>query len=694
MAAAVSRARATSVLAVLGLLWLAAFPVTALAHAGLVSSTPAPGSEVSTAPGVVTLSFNEPLNVQLSAASVIAPDGTRFESAASTGQAIRIPLTTNAPGVYRVEWSTVSTLDGHPVRGSFAFGVGVDPGAAAEGELGTTPTRSALLVAIFRAVEDIALLASAGMLVVGWVARRRPGFPWARPRLRKSLIVALCGGILVTFAEAWLAPAHPSVGAVASYLTTGLPGAARLARVGAEGVAVLTAFFAVDLVAFPVVLAIGALAATGHAAVIRPEWLGISVQTLHLLSVASWAGAILALAVLRPPQGWRTSEGRELLDRFSPIALVSFLATIATGTMRGFEELSSPADLVRTTYGQVLLLKIAAVLVMVQLSLLAWRRLVGSPRAEAMIAVVVIGAAGLLAAFPLPPARVAEADAATQAIGGRSGLPARGDLTLGGDAGQVLVGLTLSPGLPGRNDVTVYVLPSGGPEAAAGLAVTLRLPSRSITMRDCGPTCRVAEVDLQGGEDVSVIVGSVIGGLALFHIPQLPAPPAGRVLRGANTLMHGLGAYRMSEHLSSGIPPGVDATYAFRSPDRARIEVDGSSEQVFIGSTRYSRQSAGAPWEVTSGAPPLSVPLFTWDSILPWMDPRVVGTAKVEHARTRIISFFAGTPDLPAWFRFWVAPDGRILREQMRAPGHFMDHRYFDFNGPIRISPPIDSGSG
>jgi copper transport protein len=690
----VSRARATTTVAVLGFLWLVAFPTSARAHAALISSTPAPGSEVSTAPGVVTLSFTEPLNAQLSTASVIAPDGTRFESAASTGQTIRIPLTTNAPGVYRVEWSTVSTLDGHPVRGSFAFGVGVDPGAAAEGGLGATPTRSALLVAIFRAVEDIALLASAGMLVLGWLARRGPGLLWARPRLRKPLMTALCGGIIVTFAEAWFAPAHPSLGSVASYLTTGLPGVARLVRVSAEGVGVLTAFFAVDLVVVPLVVAIAALAATGHAAAIRPEWLGISVQTLHLMSVASWAGAILALALLRPPRGWRTGEGRELIDRFSPVALVSFLATIATGTLRGFEELSSPVDLVGTTYGQVLLLKIVAVLVMVQLSLLAWRRLVGSPRAEAMIAVVVIAAAGLLAAFPLPPARVAEADAAARAIGGRSGLPAQGDLTFGGDAGQVLVGLTLNPGLPGRNNATVYVLPSAGPQAAAGLAVALRLPGGSISMRDCGLTCRVAEVDLQGGEDVSVVVGGATGGLASFHIPQLPAPGAGLVLRRANAVMHGLSAYRMSEHLTGGIPPGVDATYAFRSPDRARIEVNGSSEQVFIGSTRYARDSTDAPWEVARGAPPLSVPLFTWDSILPWMDPRVVGTAKVDHVRTRIISFFAGTPDLPAWFRFWVSSDGRILREQMRAPGHFMDHRYFDFNGPIRIIPPIVSGSG
>ncbi|MDP9185278.1 MAG: copper resistance protein CopC/CopD, partial [Actinomycetota bacterium] len=571
-----SRVRAWGTVTVLVFISFVAFPVTVLAHAELVSSTPAPGSELSTAPGVVTLSFSEPLNVQLSSASVIAPDGTRFESTASTGQTFRIPLTTNAPGVYRVEWSTVSTLDGHPVRGSFAFGVGVHPGAGAESELGATPTGSAFLVAILRVVEDVALLASAGMLVLGWLARRRPGLPWARPRLRKPLMTALCGGIIVTFTEAWVAPAHSSLGSVASYLTTGLPGAARLVRVGAEGVGVLAAFSAVDLVAIPVVVAMAALAATGHAAAVRPEWLGISVQTLHLLSVASWAGAILALALLRPPDGWGRGEGRDLIDRFSPVALVSFLATIATGTLRGFEELSSPADLFGTAYGQVLLVKIAAVLVMVQLSLLAWRRLVGSPRAEAIIAVVVVAAAGLLAAFPLPPARVAEADAATQAIGGRSGLPARGDLTLGGEAGQVLVGLSLNPGLPGRNDVTVYVLPSEGPQAAAALAVTLRMPGGSLAMRDCGSTCRMAEVELQGGEDVSVTVDGPTGGAASFHIPQLPAAPAGQVLRRVNAVMHGLNAYRMSEHLTSGIPPGLDATYAFRAPNRARIEVGGS----------------------------------------------------------------------------------------------------------------------
>ena len=50
-----------------------AHPSIALAHAGMVSSTPEPGSELGTAPGVVVLRFTEPLNVRLSRASVTTP---------------------------------------------------------------------------------------------------------------------------------------------------------------------------------------------------------------------------------------------------------------------------------------------------------------------------------------------------------------------------------------------------------------------------------------------------------------------------------------------------------------------------------------------------------------------------------------------------------------------------------------------
>jgi len=46
-------------------------------------------------------------------------------------------------------------------------------------------------------------------------------------------------------------------------------------------------------------------------------------------------------------------------------------------------------------------------------------------------------------------------------------------------------------------------------------------------------------------------------------------------------------------------------------------------------------------------------------------------------------------PDIPAWFRVWVRQsDGIVVREDMRAEGHLMDHTFANLNGPISIQPP------
>ena len=103
-------------------------PVGASAHAGFVSSQPEPGTELGTPPGVVVLRFSEPLNAKLSRAMVTGPDGRRFAGTVAGNEEIRIPVSSGAQGVYAVDWTTVSTVDGHTLHGSFAFGVGVAPG--------------------------------------------------------------------------------------------------------------------------------------------------------------------------------------------------------------------------------------------------------------------------------------------------------------------------------------------------------------------------------------------------------------------------------------------------------------------------------------------------------------------------------------------------------------------------------------
>ncbi|MBI2238986.1 MAG: copper resistance protein CopC/CopD, partial [Actinobacteria bacterium] len=379
-------------------------PSVARGHSAFVSAEPEPGAELGAAPGVVVLRFTEPLNVKLSLATVTVPDGSRFEGAPSVSHEIRVRLSTNAQGVYEVEWKTVSTVDGHTLTGSFRFGVGVSPGAGAEGSSTTAPRPGDLAIAVARAIEYVAILLSLGMLSVGRLASREPRLAWVRPRVASILAMALVGGVAVVLGEALIAAPSPSVGAVVTYLTTGLPGVARLARPLLEAAALVAALRGLRTWAAPLAAAVVTLAAAGHAAASNPRAWAISVDVVHLLAGGVWAGGMLALATFRPPGGWRGPEGRALLERFSPVALTAFVITVGAGVLRGFQEVGGLRDLFASSYGQVLLVKVLGVVVMVQLSALAWRRVLGSFRLEAAVALFVIGAAALLAAYPLPPA--------------------------------------------------------------------------------------------------------------------------------------------------------------------------------------------------------------------------------------------------------------------------------------------------
>ncbi len=675
---------------VLGLAIVASTPGIALAHSALVSAQPEAGAELGTAPGVVVLRFSEPLNAKLSRATVTSPDGREFTGATSPAEEIRIPLATNVQGVYEVDWTTVSGVDGHTLSGAFEFGVGVSPGPGAGGATATAPRPRDVLIALARTVEDTALLLALGMLVLGRLARREPRLAWVRLRMRPVLAAALAGGVAVVLAEALVAAPAASPDAVVTYLTTGLPGVARSARPVLEAAALFAALVGTGWTLPPLVGAVVALAAAGHAAAVRPGWWGISVDAVHLLAAGAWAGGILALATLRPPGGWRGPELRTMLERFSPVALTGFVITVGAGVLRGVQEVGHLSELFASSYGRVLLVKVLAVVAMTQLSALAWRRVAGSVRYEAAVAVLVVAAAALLAAYPLPPARLAEAEVSATGPASGSALPKAGDLTLGGDAGQVLVGLTLRPGRPGPNDALVYLLSLEGEQASAALRADVIVSGRAIPTSECGPTCRHAHLDLRGGERILVGVDGPTGGTASFRLPSLPAPDGSPLLRRMQLRMHRLTTYRQDETLSSGLAV-VRAMYAFEAPNRyasAVRESAGGSRVVEIGRTRYLKVLPSATWQVERGGPPPTVPSFIWDFFRPFVDARVLGSAAVDGITTRIVAFFGESGGTPVWFRLWIDGTGLVRRAEMRAQGHFMDHRYYDFNGPIRIRPP------
>jgi copper transport protein len=178
-------------------------------------------------------------------------------------------------------------------------------------------------------------------------------------------------------------------------LVTG-PSVLLLVRVLAEGTALILCMRGIPMVAVFAVLAAALSSFTGHA-----TGAAIFGDVLHVLSAAMWGGGILALASLRPPEGWKSVEAVTLIGRFGRVAQVAFAITVLTGVLRATDQLQDVSDLWTTTYGGVLAVKVLGVLAMVVISL-AWRR--GSPlaRLDAAVTIAVIGATALLAAFPLP----------------------------------------------------------------------------------------------------------------------------------------------------------------------------------------------------------------------------------------------------------------------------------------------------
>ncbi|MBK8901163.1 MAG: copper resistance protein CopC [Anaerolineaceae bacterium] len=112
------------------LLWgmAAVFAPRVVAHAELVSASPAPGSSVQ-ALTEIRLEFSEPVaadsRIELLQNFVAAADLTPTIDPANANMLVTAvpPL---ADGVYTVQW-TVTSVDGHPISGSYSLGINSTP---------------------------------------------------------------------------------------------------------------------------------------------------------------------------------------------------------------------------------------------------------------------------------------------------------------------------------------------------------------------------------------------------------------------------------------------------------------------------------------------------------------------------------------------------------------------------------------
>jgi putative copper export protein len=260
-----------------------------------------------------------------------------------------------------------------------------------------------IAAALFHWLEYAGLIGTIGSMVVRRLGAQRPRVGWARPPMHYMLAVALAGGLALIVVEAFVAGGSAS--GAASFLVGSPAGWVRLARVVAEGAALFVCVRGMRMVAPLALFATASLAFAGHSASVQPPAGAIFTDAIHVLSAGVWAGGIVALATLKPPGGWGGEESRALLGRFARVAPLAFAMTALTGIVSATSELNGPGDLWATPYGLVLSAKSAGVLLMLILSAIAFRRRLAFARVEAAVALAVLGATAVLAAYPLPPSR-------------------------------------------------------------------------------------------------------------------------------------------------------------------------------------------------------------------------------------------------------------------------------------------------
>ena len=112
------------------LLLAALFAMTtqsALAHGKLLSSDPANGSAVATAPVEIRMKFSEPIEIALTSVKLFGPEAkeiatVKAQAGKEDARTAVVPLPGLAAGNYRAQWSTMGH-DGHHVKGEIAFTV-------------------------------------------------------------------------------------------------------------------------------------------------------------------------------------------------------------------------------------------------------------------------------------------------------------------------------------------------------------------------------------------------------------------------------------------------------------------------------------------------------------------------------------------------------------------------------------------
>lgn len=391
------------------------------------------------------------------------------------------------PDVYTVRWTTVSTLDGHSLHGSYTFGVGTS--AAKNEQVAANPVASeGWLGLVGRWVALVGLVLAAGAALL-WPRAVAAGVA-VRRVYRLGAASAAIGTSLSLLSSALVATGQ--LVAVVDVVAT-RSGSWRGALVASATVAALWPRVSRWPARVLIVLAVVAEAASGHAASTPLPMAATASFAVHLTAVGVWVFALLAAVAGREPVV-------TTLKRFTRPAVAAAVVVALTGAANTVLELAEPRQLVTTAYGLIVVAKTVAFAAMATLGFLHYRRrragadagrVTRPVRAELATAVLALVLATVLVGFPNPPRQ----EAALAAAGGlASVIDGEDALSLARPAGDLVVALSVLPPEPGPVELRIDVLGLEPGESISSVTVSAASDGHSGSARICRRAGRRASV--------------------------------------------------------------------------------------------------------------------------------------------------------------------------------------------------------
>ena len=615
-------------------------PTPAFGHAFPVTTTPTAGARLAASPSEISVHFSEAVvtsasrvTVRTSTGHVVGTGRLEFDDASTT---LRVLLTRPRAAIYIVTWSVVAD-DGHHSEGEFAFAAGTVRGRPPAPRIGSSS------IPVDDSIATALLLIGLALAVGGlcserfvWRPAERDNESVPRAPVVAALVIGAVGAaaqlVLITRAQ----PGGVLEGTSWNNALAARPGILALG----ELVSLVYALWILRIPRFrmyaliPLVGAVLAAAFRGHSGV-GNDWWAAPANALHFILAGLWVGALVHLVrvLYRIRPGERRATFGEASTRYASLALVVVPPLLAFGVLTALAEVDHLSDLTTTTYGVVLLVKLALVVGVLavaltarsrglrknRINLVALRRLT---RPEAITLLTIVAVSGILASTtPGSPA------ASAGYILGPP--PLTGTVERSAElAGQLAVYLAATDRI-----VRLEVLAPGG-EKPNGTRIAVegtRPDGTSVALfpRRCGPAC--ASMNTTWTPGITTLTATVAasgwtGGKARLTVAWPPAPDATSALTRVIAAMRAQPRVEIHEQVTSD---------SRREPIPNAAELTGAE---FMAQELYANGGA--------------------------TDVRALPS---DHGLQNL-TFTLPASDL--WLRLWYDDAGLIRRELIVDPGH------------------------